>query len=172
MNAKKYQMQNTCNSSLFLKSIRNLIYIYGFLLPLWYLQTLLPTLYWQTEFGTGCARSIWPTRSEILYQLRDIYSTCMIYLNGATYKWKVHNGKIEIISFGLHISLSTSPHCNFLGSFGIFKPLLTVIIFLSTCTINATGNANPSGAPDITSGFVWSLYYCCLSLVEFCLFIL
>jgi hypothetical protein len=35
---------------------------------------------------------------DILYQLRDIYSICRCCLNVAKYKWKVHNGKIEIIS--------------------------------------------------------------------------
>jgi hypothetical protein len=30
--------------------------------------------------------------------MRDIYSTCRFCWNVATYKWKVHNGKIEIIS--------------------------------------------------------------------------
>jgi hypothetical protein len=34
-----------------------------------------------------------------MYQLRDIYSICRCCWNVATYKWKVHNGKIEIISF-------------------------------------------------------------------------
>jgi hypothetical protein len=29
-----------------------------------------------------------------------------------------------------------------------------VIIFLSTCTIDSTGNYNPSGAPDITSSLL------------------
>ena len=40
------------------------------------------------------------TSSDISYHLRDIYSI-YIYIccwNVATYKWKVHNGKIEIIS--------------------------------------------------------------------------
>jgi uncharacterized protein YqkB len=31
--------------------------------------------------------------------LRDIYSICRCCWNVATYKWKVHNRKIEIISF-------------------------------------------------------------------------
>jgi hypothetical protein len=31
------------------------------------------------------------------YQLRDIYPICRCCCNAATYKWKVHNGKIEII---------------------------------------------------------------------------
>jgi hypothetical protein len=39
------------------------------------------------------------TSSRISYYLRDIYSICMCCWNDATYKWKVHNGKIEIISF-------------------------------------------------------------------------
>ena len=39
------------------------------------------------------------TRYRISYHLRDIYSICMCFWNGATYKWKVHNGKILIISF-------------------------------------------------------------------------
>ena len=38
-------------------------------------------------------------RSGISYQLRDIYSICRCCWNVATHKWKVHNGKIEIISF-------------------------------------------------------------------------
>ena len=39
------------------------------------------------------------TRSRISYHLRDIYSICMCCWNGATHQWKVHNGKIDIISF-------------------------------------------------------------------------
>ena len=39
------------------------------------------------------------TRSRISYHLRDIYSICMCFWYGATHKWKVHNGKIDIISF-------------------------------------------------------------------------
>ena len=36
----------------------------------------------------------------ISYHLRDIYILHMrVYWNVATYKWRVHNGKIEIISF-------------------------------------------------------------------------
>jgi hypothetical protein len=34
----------------------------------------------------------------ISYHLRDIYSICRCCWNVATFKWKVHNGKIEIIS--------------------------------------------------------------------------
>jgi hypothetical protein len=37
--------------------------------------------------------------SGISDKLRDIYSICRSYMNVATYKWKVHSGKIEIISF-------------------------------------------------------------------------
>jgi len=38
------------------------------------------------------------TRSSgISYQLRDIYTICRHCWNVATYKWKVHNGKIEIM---------------------------------------------------------------------------
>jgi hypothetical protein len=33
------------------------------------------------------------------YHLREIYSICKCCWKVATYKWKVHNGKIEIISF-------------------------------------------------------------------------
>jgi hypothetical protein len=36
---------------------------------------------------------------RISYHLRDVYSNCMCCWNGATYKWKVHNGKIDSISF-------------------------------------------------------------------------
>jgi hypothetical protein len=39
--------------------------------------------------------------SGISNQLRDIYSICRCCWNVAIYKWKVHNGKIEIISFGV-----------------------------------------------------------------------
>ena len=39
------------------------------------------------------------TSSGISDQLRDVYSICRCCWNVATYKWKVHNGKIEIISF-------------------------------------------------------------------------
>ena len=39
------------------------------------------------------------TRFRIFYHLRDIYSICMCCWNGATHKWKVHNGKIDIIIF-------------------------------------------------------------------------
>jgi hypothetical protein len=39
------------------------------------------------------------TSSGISYHLRDIYSIYRCCWNVAIYKWKVHNGKIEIISF-------------------------------------------------------------------------
>ena len=39
------------------------------------------------------------TSSGISYHLRDIYCICRCCWNVAIYKWKVHNGKIEIISF-------------------------------------------------------------------------
>ena len=39
------------------------------------------------------------TSAGISYHLRDIYSICRCSWKGATYKWKVHNGTIEIISF-------------------------------------------------------------------------
>ena len=39
------------------------------------------------------------TSSGISYHLKDIYSICRCCWNVATYKWKVHNGKIEIIPF-------------------------------------------------------------------------
>jgi hypothetical protein len=32
-----------------------------------------------------------------------------------TYKWKVHNGKIEIMFFGGKVSFLTAPHCQFRG---------------------------------------------------------
>jgi hypothetical protein len=38
------------------------------------------------------------TSSGISYQLREIYSTCRYCWNVVTYRWKVHNEKIEIIS--------------------------------------------------------------------------
>ena len=39
------------------------------------------------------------TRSEISLQQRDIYSICSCCWNVATYRWKVHNRNMEIISF-------------------------------------------------------------------------
>ena len=39
------------------------------------------------------------TTSGISYHLRDIYSICRCCWKGATHKWKVHNGTIEIVSF-------------------------------------------------------------------------
>ena len=38
---------------------------------------------------------------------------CRCCWNVATYKWKVHNGKIEIISFV--VKFLTAPHCQFRG---------------------------------------------------------
>jgi hypothetical protein len=39
-------------------------------------------------------------QSEILFcQIKDIFSIFRWYLNGATYKWKIHNEKFEITSF-------------------------------------------------------------------------
>jgi hypothetical protein len=38
------------------------------------------------------------TSSGISYHLRDIYSICRSCWNVVTYKWKVHNRKIEIIT--------------------------------------------------------------------------
>jgi hypothetical protein len=51
--------------------------------------------------GKKLARSLnfTSTNSGKSYQLRDIYSMCRCFWNVATYKWKVHNEKIEIISY-------------------------------------------------------------------------
>jgi hypothetical protein len=38
------------------------------------------------------------TSSWIVYQLRDLYAICKRYWDVATYKWDVHNGKIDSIS--------------------------------------------------------------------------
>jgi hypothetical protein len=46
------------------------------------------------------------TSSGISDQMRDIYSICRCYWNVATYKWKVHNGKIDIISFVVKLDLN------------------------------------------------------------------
>jgi hypothetical protein len=46
------------------------------------------------------------TSSGIAYKLRDIYSICRCWWNVATYKWKVHNGKIEIIDDVLSLNNS------------------------------------------------------------------
>ena len=43
--------------------------------------------------------------SGISDKLRDIYSICRSYMNVATYKWKVHSGKIEIISFVVYCGI-------------------------------------------------------------------
>ena len=49
-------------------------------------------------------------------QQRDIYSICRCCWNVATYKWKVHDGKIEIISsFSRKVASLTAPHCRFWG---------------------------------------------------------
>jgi hypothetical protein len=48
-------------------------------------------------------------------QLRDIYSICRCSWNVATYIWKVHNGKIEIISCG-NVSFLTGAHSQFRGA--------------------------------------------------------
>jgi hypothetical protein len=48
------------------------------------------------------------TSSGISYQLRYINSICRCCWNVDTYKWKVHNGKIEIISFVVMLSPSLS----------------------------------------------------------------
>ena len=45
--------------------------------------------------------------SGISYQLRDIYSICRCCWNVATYKWKVHNGKTEVIFFCRNVSFLT-----------------------------------------------------------------
>ena len=47
----------------------------------------------------GKDREVVTTSSGISYQLRDICSMCRCCWNVATYKCKVHNWKIEIISF-------------------------------------------------------------------------
>jgi len=39
------------------------------------------------------------TNYGMLDPLRDIYSICRYCWNDVTYKWKIHNGKIVIISF-------------------------------------------------------------------------
>ena len=55
------------------------------------------------------------TSSGILsYHPREIYSICRCCWNVATYKGKVHNGKIEIISFVV-VSFLTDPDCRFRG---------------------------------------------------------
>jgi hypothetical protein len=49
------------------------------------------------------------TSSGISNQLEDMYSPyTRYYWNFATYKWKVHNGKIEIISFVVNFDLNRS----------------------------------------------------------------
>jgi hypothetical protein len=53
------------------------------------------------------------TNYRISDQLRDI---CRCHWNVATYKWKVHNGKIEIMSFVVHCNVSsfTDSHYQYL----------------------------------------------------------
>ena len=59
-----------------------------------------------------------PDRNHKLWNIvsteRYIYSICRCCWNVATYKWKVHNGKIVIISF-VKVSYLTAPHCQFRG---------------------------------------------------------
>jgi hypothetical protein len=38
------------------------------------------------------------TSTRIVYQLKDVYAVCKRYWDVATYKWDVHNGKIDSIS--------------------------------------------------------------------------
>ena len=47
-------------------------------------------------------------------KLWNIVSTGRYILHIATYKWKVHNAKIEIISLVV-VSFLTAPHCQFRG---------------------------------------------------------
>jgi hypothetical protein len=59
-------------------------------------------VYWhETDFIQGLLKKNEKklARSFNFTFLKDIYSICRCCLNVATYKWKVHNGKIEIISF-------------------------------------------------------------------------
>ena len=38
------------------------------------------------------------TSTRIVYQLKDVYAVCKRYWDVATYKWDVHNEKIDSIS--------------------------------------------------------------------------
>ena len=60
----------------------------------------------------GNADFLGTTSSGISYQLRYIYSICRCCWNVATCKWKVHNGKIEIISFVVEFRFLTAPDCS------------------------------------------------------------
>ena len=51
------------------------------------------------------------TSSGIVYQLLDIYSLCRCCWNDTTNKWKVQNGKIEIICFVLNRSSLSISRC-------------------------------------------------------------
>ena len=63
-------------------------------------------------------------------QLRDIYSIYRCCWNVATYKCKVHNGKIEIISFV--VKFSSYPALIILFSFGLSMKDRNIIFLHST----------------------------------------
>jgi hypothetical protein len=62
----------------------------------------------------------------ILYQLGDFYSICRCCWNAAKYEWKVHNDKIEIISFVVKFRSEIRSHGEYsyygsgFSTFGIF----------------------------------------------------
>ena len=49
----------------------------------------------------------------ISYKLGDVYSICRYCWHVATYEWKIHNGKIEIISFVVTFRFSMPVTVNF-----------------------------------------------------------
>ena len=73
------------------------------------------------------------TYARISDQLGDVYSICWSGWNVATYKWNVHNGKIEILSFVLMFVLYR-PSLSMSGCMSRIESDLavTVISFIST----------------------------------------
>ena len=70
-----------------------------------------------------------------IVSLRDIYSIYRRCWNVATYNWKAHNGKIEIISFVAKFLFLTAPHCQFrCVCQGMKQTHLSVVSFISSST--------------------------------------
>jgi hypothetical protein len=57
----------------------------------------------------------------------DIYSICRCCWNVAAYKWKVHNGKIEIISLAVKFSVTEIKLFAVISSFMNYHMVLTKV---------------------------------------------
>lgn len=77
-----------------------------------------------TEFMTRT------TSSEIWYHLDDIHSICSCCWSVATYKWKIHNGKVAVISFDVQCRFQPALIVNFKVYVKVF---IFPIYFLLCC---------------------------------------